>query len=147
MPKKENLKILIYLIVAVVISVGVSISVQSLLAAWTAPTATPPGGNVATPINEGSNTQVKSGILGITNDFYVGIGNTFFVDESGTTNIGIGTADPKTKLDIDGVIRTRPRLSATCDIDNEGAIYYDSAQDKFRGCIQQGATYQWTDLN
>lgn len=33
--------------------------------AWTGPTATPPGGNVSTPINVSLTSQIKSGALGI----------------------------------------------------------------------------------
>ncbi len=33
---------------------------------WTAPTAPPPGGNVAAPINEGATAQQKNGWLGLT---------------------------------------------------------------------------------
>lgn len=44
---------------ALVLSVGIS-----YVSAWTAPTATPPGGNVAAPINVGNSEQTKTGNLG-----------------------------------------------------------------------------------
>lgn len=44
---------------ALVLSLGIS-----YVSAWTAPTVTPPGGNVAAPINVSNTTQTKSGNLG-----------------------------------------------------------------------------------
>jgi len=100
MAKKENYKTLFYLVIAVIISIGLSISIQSLLAAWTAPTAVPPSNNIDEPVNVGSQTQVKSGVFGVTNDFYAGGVNTFFVDGLGTGNVGIGTGNPTKKLQV-----------------------------------------------
>lgn len=49
-------------------------------------------------------------------------------------NIGLGTSNPKTRLEVDGIIKTTPVSSATCTIDTEGGIYYDSDDKKFYGC-------------
>lgn len=46
--------------VAVVLSLGIG-----YVFAWTAPTVTPPGGNVSAPINTGSTAQTKSGTLSV----------------------------------------------------------------------------------
>ena len=46
------------IVLAFVISIGIS-----YVSAWTAPTVTPPGGNVAAPINTSINTQTKVGGL------------------------------------------------------------------------------------
>ena len=51
-----------------------------------------------------------------------------------TGNVGIGDKSPVVKLDVDGVIRTAPRSSATCDTSTEGSIYYDSDTKLFFGC-------------
>ena len=51
--------------VAVLLTLGLSISLQSLLAAWTAPTSAPPNGNIAAPINVGSTPQTKAASIGI----------------------------------------------------------------------------------
>jgi len=40
----------------------------SLLFAWTEPSSNPPNGNVASPLNVGSTSQIKSGKLGIATD-------------------------------------------------------------------------------
>ncbi len=53
-------------------------------------------------------------------------------------NVGVGTISPEYKLDIAGTLRFQP---TTTPLGNKGAIYYDSAADKFR-CYQAG---QWLD--
>jgi hypothetical protein len=45
---------------ALALSIGIS-----YVSAWTAPTATPPGGNVAAPINVSSSSQIKTGDLSV----------------------------------------------------------------------------------
>ena len=58
-------------------------------------------------------------------------------------NVGIGKNNPKTKLDVDGIIKTAPRSSATCNTDSEGGIYYDSDDNTFYGCNST----DWIALN
>lgn len=61
--------------------------------------------------------------------------------------VGINVNDPKTELDINWLIRTRPRLNAdttTCSPTIEGAIYYSSTSGHFYGC---NATNQRTQLD
>ncbi|PLX28059.1 hypothetical protein C0583_02400 [Candidatus Parcubacteria bacterium] len=59
--KKENFKIFTIVFFAVAITLGLSLSFQGLLAAWTSPTDAPVEGNVPAPINTGDDTQAKSG--------------------------------------------------------------------------------------
>ena len=71
-----------------------------------------------------------------------------YVDAEETPNymsglLGIGTTDPKTSLEVNGVMKTTPRASATCDANAEGGIYYDSDVDHFYGC--NGVT--WVQLD
>jgi len=61
-------------IITIVLVLGLSISLQSLLASWQAPTVGPPGGNIDRPINTGLGLQNKLGSLNIgtslgANDF------------------------------------------------------------------------------
>ncbi len=49
------------LVLALLLTFGLSYA----YAAWSEPTATPPGGNVAAPINTGSAAQTKTGSLGV----------------------------------------------------------------------------------
>lgn len=49
-------------VLAIVLSFGLSYAL-----AWTAPTTTPPGGNVSAPINTGADLQTKEGNLSVAN--------------------------------------------------------------------------------
>lgn len=74
----------------------------SYVYAWTAPTATPPAGNVSAPINTGDNTQYKAGNL-ILNDSALPFVNGLIVRYG---NVGIGTISPAQKLSVAGVIES-----------------------------------------
>jgi len=58
-------------------------------------------------------------------------------------DVGIGTTTPNTKLEVNGIIKTTPRASATCDAGSEGGIYYDSDDNNFYGCNST----DWVQLN
>ncbi|MDP3986724.1 MAG: hypothetical protein Q8P81_00690 [Nanoarchaeota archaeon] len=67
-------------------------------------------------------------------------------------NVGIGTSTPKTKLEVNGLIKTTPQSSAqSCDSTTMGSIYYSSNANNFFGCRKsseyQGGVYEWTQLN
>jgi hypothetical protein len=64
MPKKIVSK-LFFFVFAILLTFGLSISLQSLLAAWTSPTAAPPNNNTDAPVNVGAATQTKSGTLNL----------------------------------------------------------------------------------
>ena len=64
-------------------------------------------------------------------------------------NIGIGTATPKTKLDVEGGIQVGNE-AATCDADQEGTIkYVTGVPGNFFGCRKVTATptYAWAQLD
>lgn len=82
---------------AVVLSFGLS-----YVYAWTAPTATPPTGNVSAPINTGDNTQYKAGNL-VLNDSLLPFTNGLIVLNG---KVGIGTASPAQKLSVAGTIES-----------------------------------------
>ncbi len=124
---QPTIKTAFKLIVAVIITFGLSLALQSILAqtAWTNPQCTPPNCNVAAPINVGSSTAVKTqgtwdnlniaasstmtsvGLFGVSGNFAVNpFTHDLFVDFSGGTHyVGIGTGSPAYKLDVNGTIQ------------------------------------------
>lgn len=67
-------------------------------------------------------------------------------------DVGIGTTDPKTTLDVDGLIRTRAGPKGTCDVNHAGAIAYEvsGGVGDFWGCkqtIPTPLTFAWVKLS
>lgn len=116
----KQAKTIIYFIFTVCLTLGLSISLQSLLAAWAPPTQPPVSGNVPPPIYSYSTvTQTITGTGGHLmldgNDFgawNITAGgnltvdtNTFVVDNA-NNRVGIGASIPERELHIgNGVIR------------------------------------------
>ena len=156
--RSKNFKTSVLLILTVMLTLGLSISIQTLLASWTPPSTDPPGNNITQPINTGASLQAKSGPFWIESNSNIpaveaslkilntGSINSFMVqDESSDAtpfvinsngNVGIGKADPQSKLDIGGNIMSDginvkdtfierylsdplnyPDLSPTCTVD------------------------------
>ena len=86
-------------ILALILVAGVSY--VSAASTWSSPTAAAPGNNVDNPLNVGSAGQVKSGGLTLN----TGGAATGLIVQNG--NVGIGTATPTQKLDVNGVINVR----------------------------------------
>lgn len=61
---------------------GLVVSAALAVSAWTGPTQSPPGGNVAAPVNTSSTGQVKAGNLGVAG--YLNFGSTL-----GSTGYGV----------------------------------------------------------
>ena len=61
----KNFKFGLAVFAAVLLTLGLSISLQSLLAAWTSPTSAPSNSNVSAPINVSSTAQIKAASIGI----------------------------------------------------------------------------------
>jgi trimeric autotransporter adhesin len=95
----KHFKISLLLITAVVLTLGLSISFQSLLAAWTAPLANPAVCNTGDPgcdepLNTGPLIQTKSGALWIN----TGTSPLGLIVENG--NVGVGTTNPVARMEI-----------------------------------------------
>ncbi|TAN37010.1 hypothetical protein EPN27_00350, partial [Patescibacteria group bacterium] len=86
---------------AIILSFGIS-----YVYAWTAPTATPPGGNVSAPINTSATAQYKEGAFGI-GGLIRGYANAIF-----DGSVGVGVTIPQVPLHTAGSINA-PSNSAT----------------------------------
>ena len=99
----KHLKISLLLITAIILTLGISISFQSLLAAWTAPLLSPTACDTGNPgcdepLNKGSFSQSKGGPLIINAD------NIAFTGLVAYGNVGIGVASLDSYLPNDLVI-------------------------------------------
>jgi len=74
---------------------SLALGMNYLYAAWTAPTAPPPGGNVSAPVNIGTTAQVKNGSLSV--NAFSAFGSAYVQG-----NLGIGVVSPSYKVDIGG---------------------------------------------
>ncbi|MFH1523069.1 MAG: hypothetical protein ABIE43_04615 [Patescibacteria group bacterium] len=91
---KNRVKFIYCLSISIILTLGLSVSFQSLIAAWAPPSDTPPSGNVGEPVNESPLLNTKSGPLWLNTLGSVATG--LYVNG----NVGIGTASPKYPLDI-----------------------------------------------
>ena len=101
----KHFKISLLLITAVILTLGLSISFQSLLAAWTAPLANPATCNTGDPgcdepLNTGPLIQTKSGALWIN----TGTSPLGLIVEKG--KVGVNTTTPAATLDVNGAAKT-----------------------------------------
>jgi len=74
-----------FVFISILLTLGLSISLQSLLAAWVSPSANPPAGNVSEPVNVGAATQTKTGGLIINGK--IGVGNITLPDMTSLANL------------------------------------------------------------
>jgi hypothetical protein len=109
--------------------------------AFNPPTSGPPGGitDAQIPLNTGPLGQTKQGGLvlntsGALNGLIVASGN-----------VGIGTASPGTKLDVDGPVRVgRYSTKPTCDANTLGSFVFDTTNNKPYTCVSGGV---WKPLD
>lgn len=143
---KSNFKIFSYLLITVFLTLGLSISFQSLLAVWLAPSANPPGNNTDEPLNKGSSAQIKGGPLFINYD-------NSPVTPFGLAvygKVGIGTAVPRTALELsgDGAILAIGTFDEGWIEPNLGAgarmLWYPNKVAFRAGYVSGG---QWNDAN
>jgi hypothetical protein len=107
---------------------GVLIAANTLRAQWSSPTAIPPGNNPASFLTTGINPESKSGVLTLTNNFYV-------IGSGSVGKVGIGTStiesssrlvvEPYTNASIDagaGSIRTSWQAAHNDDVINKSYL-------------------------
>lgn len=92
-------------------------------------------GQNSAPLANGEENQIVIGYnaVGAGSDSAV-LGNDRIKTTLLKGQVGVGTATPKTELEVDGVIKTVPTTSRICNDDSEGGIMYDSDDKHFYGC-------------
>jgi hypothetical protein len=103
-------------IITIVLVLGLSISLQSLFASWSAPSVGPPGGNIDPPINTGLAGQTKNGPLTVNNDLDVSLDLT--IDGEIYSNV-LNAADGSINIDAKGW-----GMNFTIDDDSDSDDYY-----------------------
>lgn len=85
------------------------LTVTAFSFAWTGPTALPPEGNISAPVNTGSLVQTKTGSFGVGGNMIIEglLGGAPLTNGLIVSNgkVGIGTASPSEKLQVDGNIK------------------------------------------
>ena len=136
------------LLISLAILAGI-VLVANLVLAWTTPTADPPASNIPAPINEGSDTQTKSGGLNISGN--VGIGTTTPSDlltvngninvlGNEVTNLAAPTADDDaaTKAYVDAHSGSLSCTVYSKDVGYGGTVYCGSGTLTGGGCLSDG---------
>ncbi|KKS35298.1 MAG: putative outer membrane protein [Parcubacteria group bacterium GW2011_GWC2_42_12] len=101
----KNFKFFLLLIAAIILTLGLSISGQSLLAEWTAPVNNPPAciiGNPGcdAPVNVSATPQIKAGALWLNTNVVSPYG---LIVENGKVGIGLGAGVfPDVQLQVNG---------------------------------------------
>ncbi len=121
-----------------------SIALHSF-AAWTAPTATPPGNNTAAPINVSYELQSKAGPLVV--GAIRSLGAAIFDDTLTTVgSVGIGTTNPGAKLEVNGQVKITggtPAQNKVLASDNTGLASWKDLSELGGG--GGGSNGGWTD--
>jgi len=140
-------KLASYILVMIILSLGLSISFQSLLAFTLSPVTNPLGSNFFRKnalINENNSDSliVSNAPLGVYGNFTVGTSALSVQSLTGIT--GINTVSPSTMLDINGLFRpgnyntvNRPN----CISDNLGMVVYDVDINRPIVCTNTGWLY------
>jgi hypothetical protein len=117
--------------------------VAATLSAWTGPTATAPGGNVAAPVNVGTTDQVKD--AGLSVNALTVFGSSYIQNK-----LGIEQTNPVVALDVNGSLKLG-NGGELCQAVSEGAQRYNSSTKimeycngtewcPFAGCVHASPT-------
>ena len=102
--------------------------------------ATTSTGTYAALLVNPTETQVGTGTLNYLARFQKG--GTDEVDITSTGNVGIATASPQTRLDVNGTIRFAYG-GESCSASTVGGLYYSSATHLMYGCLTAPT---WTQI-
>ena len=118
-----NLKFATIYIISLLVLAFVLVAAQSILAAWTAPTAAPPGSNALLPINIGTSTlssQAINGSLGLSASFLVN-NNARVINILRTKSLTVDAgATVGTNLQATGNVVAGGNLQATGNLRTDG---------------------------
>lgn len=109
---KQAYKFGTIIIITILLTLGLSISLQSVIAAWQAPTESPPiQSNVYPPLTTGVSSETKLGNLTIAGNVnvlstmaaynFTVANNSLLATASIMNRLGVGTNNPSSRLDVD----------------------------------------------
>lgn len=127
---KVRLKKFSFVIITIILTLGFSVSLQSLLAAWTNPTGTAPTNNVNVPIfNDGGVVTFPAVAwpFQFGNNLYVGA-KALFVNST-TEKVGIGTITPNEALTVNGALSLVESTTTPTATTGHGKIYLKNSSD------------------
>ncbi|HOZ55892.1 MAG: hypothetical protein BWY51_00569 [Parcubacteria group bacterium ADurb.Bin316] len=161
-----NYKFGIYLLITALLAFGLTVSLQSIIAAWSPPSQIPPDNNISAPIfssssvsqiiEGGGSLAVQGPLIGTRGVFTSwisadGDNEGIFISTNG--NVGVGISSPATKLDVQGDMRivttgVRPECNAT----NRNKFWLSqggaSVADIFSVCLKKSdESYAWKEIS
>ena len=143
-----NIKFATFYILVMIVFLSIFNAAQSIFAAWTAPTASPPGSNALLPIHVGTSTastQSIDGSLGVSGSF-LARQNLLVVNNSQTDTLNAGTNPGHNVLRVDSnaTVGTNLQINGNLTVNGSANICKRVAYDITTGAVTCPLNYYIT---